>query len=184
VRDSVGLEGEHSLAGGLDADAAAFCKFDAVGAEAGGGAAANCAHERAAPLMSKLESGHVRMALDKVGDFGIPEGNIVRMVIRPPEVYADHGVPIRDERQRKITRFWLRHHEAAFQNKSLRIPRPADDEQYGNRDLFADTTEACRRRGLKFYARILKTGSNELPGCDPKVEPKLEELTHRGMSAD
>jgi hypothetical protein len=89
---------------------------------------------------------------------------------RPPEVYADHGVPIKDERGRKITRVWLRHHDAAFKNTSLRIPKPGPDEEYGDRDLFADTSDACKKRGLKFYSRILEPGSNELRGRVPNFE--------------
>ena len=89
---------------------------------------------------------------------------------RPPEVYADHGVPIKDERGRKITRVWLRHNEEAFENTSLRIPKPSADEEYGDRDLFAETAEACRKRGLKFYARILEPGSKELRDRVPNFE--------------
>lgn len=89
---------------------------------------------------------------------------------RPPEVYADHGVPIKDERGRKITRVWLRHHDSAFKNTSLRVLKPSADEEYGDRDLFAEASEALRKRGLKFYARILEPGSNELRGRVPNFE--------------
>jgi hypothetical protein len=89
---------------------------------------------------------------------------------RLPEVYADHGVPIKDERGRKITRVWLRHHDAAFKKTSLRIPKPANDEEYGDRDLFAETVEACGKRGLKFFARILEPGSKELRDRVPNFE--------------
>ena len=95
---------------------------------------------------------------------------------RPPDVYADHGVPIKDERQRKITRVWLRHHDAAFKNTSLRIPKPGPDEEYGDRDVFAEAIEACRKRGLKFYARLLEPGSGELRDRVPNFE--------RAMSVD
>jgi hypothetical protein len=89
---------------------------------------------------------------------------------RPPAAYADHGVPIRDERGRKITRVWLRHRETAFKGTSLSVPSPSPDEEYGDRDLFAETAEACRKRGLKFYARILEPGSKELGGRVPNFE--------------
>ncbi len=83
---------------------------------------------------------------------------------RPPSAYADHGVPIRDERRRKITRVWLRHHDERFAATSLRVPVPGADEEYGDRDLFADLLPVCRRRGLKLYARILEPGAAELRG--------------------
>lgn len=83
---------------------------------------------------------------------------------RPPDLFADHGVPIRDERRRKITRVWLRHNEDAFRGTPLRFPRPGADEEYGDRDLFAEVATACRARGLRFYARILEPGTKELQG--------------------
>jgi len=89
---------------------------------------------------------------------------------RPPSAYADHGVPIRDERKRKITRVWLRHSADAFRDSVLKIPRPAPDEEYGDRDLFAEVAAACRSRGLKFYARILEPGTNELRGRVPGAD--------------
>ncbi len=89
---------------------------------------------------------------------------------RPPELYADHGVPIRDERKRKITRVWLRHSTDAFRHSALKIPRPGPDEEYGDRDLFAEIAAACRTRGLKFYARILEPGTKELQGRVPGSE--------------
>lgn len=83
---------------------------------------------------------------------------------RPPSVYADHGVPLKDERKRKITRLWVRHDDARFRAASLRFPRPAADEEYGDRDLFAELAPVCRARGLQLYARILEPGTNELRG--------------------
>ena len=83
---------------------------------------------------------------------------------RPPSVYADHGVPIRDERKRKITRVWLRHHDARFAATSLRYLPPGPDEEYGDRDLFAELAPVCRARGLKLFARILEPGAAELRG--------------------
>lgn len=83
---------------------------------------------------------------------------------RPPSVYADHGIPIRDERKRKITRVWLRHHDECFKGTSLRVAAPAAHEEYGDRDLYAEVADACRKRGMKFYARILEPGSGELRG--------------------
>jgi hypothetical protein len=81
---------------------------------------------------------------------------------RAPQLYADHGLPIRDERQRNITRVWLRHHAEAFKGTSLAMPEP--DGEYGDRDLFAEAADACRTRGLRFYARILEPSFKELAG--------------------
>ncbi len=89
---------------------------------------------------------------------------------RPPEVYADHGVPIRDERGRKITRVWIKHHGDSFAGAALRIPKPGADEEYGDRDLFAEAGEAFRKRGLKFYARLLEPGTHELRNRVPNFE--------------
>ncbi len=83
---------------------------------------------------------------------------------RPPSVYADHGVPVRDERKRKITRLWVRHHDERFRATSLRYLAPGPDEEYGDRDLFAELAPACRARGLKLFARILEPGTTELRG--------------------
>lgn len=81
---------------------------------------------------------------------------------RAPELYADHGVAIKDERKRQITRVWLRHHADAFKGTSLGVPEP--DGEYGERDLFAETVDACRKRGLHFYARILEPDIPKLQG--------------------
>lgn len=83
---------------------------------------------------------------------------------RPPSVYADHGVPLKDERKRTITRLWVRHHDERFRGTSLRFPLPAADEEYGDRDLFAELTPVCHARGLQLYARILEPGTGELRG--------------------
>ena len=81
---------------------------------------------------------------------------------RAPELYADHGVPIKDERKRQLTRVWLRHHAEAFKGISLAMPEPSDE--YSDRDLFAETVEACKKRGLRFYARILEPETSKLQG--------------------
>jgi hypothetical protein len=83
---------------------------------------------------------------------------------RAPELLANHGVPIRDERRRKITRVWLRHNDAVFKNTSLRVLPAAADEEYGGRDLFAEVAEPLRRRGINLYARILEPGARDLAG--------------------
>jgi hypothetical protein len=81
---------------------------------------------------------------------------------RSPELYADHGLPIKDERKRKITRVWLRHHAEAFKGTSLAMPEPSDE--YGDRDLFAEMVTACKKRNLHLYARILEPDLTKLQG--------------------
>lgn len=81
---------------------------------------------------------------------------------RAPALYADHGLPVKDERKRQITRVWLRHHREAFKGTTIAMPEP--DGEYGDRDLFAETLEACRKRGLRFYARILEPDIPKLQG--------------------
>lgn len=81
---------------------------------------------------------------------------------RAPELYADHGLPIKDERRRDLTRVWLRHHAEAFKHTALGVPEPKGE--YANRDLFAETLGACKKRGLKLYARILEPDGSKLAG--------------------
>jgi hypothetical protein len=102
---------------------------------------------------------------------------------RPPSVYADHGVPIRDERKRKITRLWLRHHEERFRGTALRYLAPEPDEEYGDRDLFAELAPVCRARGLKLFARILEPGTAELRGRVRHVERAMSVGLDGNLSA-
>lgn len=90
---------------------------------------------------------------------------------RAPELYADHGLPIQDERKRQITRVWLRHHTEAFKGTTLAMPEPGDE--YGDRDLFAETIDACRKRGLHFYARILEPDHTKLQGRVKNAEKAM-----------
>lgn len=90
---------------------------------------------------------------------------------RAPELYADHGMPIQDERKRKITRVWLRHHAEAFKGTTLAMPESGDE--YGDRDLFAETLDACRKRGLHFYARILEPDHTKLQGRVKNAEKAM-----------
>jgi hypothetical protein len=74
---------------------------------------------------------------------------------RAPEHMADdHGVPLRDERERNLTRVWVEHHEQYFRDTILRHPR-LPDREYAGRDVLATLAEPCRRRGIKLYGRIL-----------------------------
>jgi hypothetical protein len=76
---------------------------------------------------------------------------------KPLEILAaDHGVPPRDMRKRKLPAVWVRHHEEAFKNTALRHQRVDNTFEYSGRDLFAELVEPCRKRGIKLYARILE----------------------------
>lgn len=81
---------------------------------------------------------------------------------RPPSAYADHGIPIRDERKRTITRVWVRHHHKSFSNTPLRVIDPKEKDEYGDKDLFADLGKLCKQRGIKLFARILEPGQSQM----------------------
>ena len=76
---------------------------------------------------------------------------------KPPDILAaDHGVPLRDMRKRKLPAVWVRHHDESFRNTALRH-QPLDSSfEYAGRDLFAELLEPCRKRGMKLYARVLE----------------------------
>ena len=76
---------------------------------------------------------------------------------KPAQLLAtDHGVPPREMRGRKLPSVWVRHHEEAFRDTSLRHEKVDSSFEYANRDLFAELLEPCRKRGMKLYARILE----------------------------
>src|SRR5947207_12755680 len=64
---------------------------------------------------------------------------------KPPEVLAaDHGVPVRDMRKRKLPAVWVRHHEDAFRGTALRHQRVDGSFEYAGRDILAELVEPCR----------------------------------------
>jgi hypothetical protein len=78
---------------------------------------------------------------------------------KPPQVLAaDHGVPPRDMRSRKLPSVWVRHREEAFKGTVLRHQTVDGSFEYAGRDLLAELVEPCRKRGMKLYARILEDG--------------------------
>jgi len=81
---------------------------------------------------------------------------------KPPAVLAaDHGVPPRDMRNRKLPSVWVRHHEEAFRGTVLRHQRLDRTYEYADRDLLAELVKPCRKRGMKLYARILEGAGRE-----------------------
>jgi len=74
----------------------------------------------------------------------------------------DHGVPARDNTQRKLPIVWTKPHEQYYQDTALRHQVVDDSFDYHDRDLFAELAEPCRKRGVKLYARILEAGSSSI----------------------
>jgi hypothetical protein len=66
----------------------------------------------------------------------------------------DHGIPVRAPATRNLPYCWVRHHEEYFRNTVLRHPAPRPDQEYANRDVFAELVEPCRARGIKIYPRM------------------------------
>jgi hypothetical protein len=76
---------------------------------------------------------------------------------RPPEVLApDHGVPVRDERKRKLPRAWIRHREEFYQDTPLRHQVIDSSYEYHDRDLFTELVKPAQERGIEIFARILE----------------------------
>jgi hypothetical protein len=72
---------------------------------------------------------------------------------------ADHGVPARDMRNRKLPAVWVKTHQQLYKNTTLRHQVPDSSFEYADRDLFEEVQEPARRRGVKVYARILEGAS-------------------------
>jgi hypothetical protein len=71
----------------------------------------------------------------------------------------DHGVAVRDPRTRRLPLIWVRPHHDFYKDTTLRHPQVTTDEEYANRDLFAEMAEPARRRGMKVYARVLESAA-------------------------
>src|SRR5581483_11668811 len=74
----------------------------------------------------------------------------------PQFLATDHGVPVREMRNRKLPWVWVKPHEQYYRNTSLRHQKVDSSYEYANRDLFAELVEPCRKRGMKLYARVLE----------------------------
>jgi len=71
---------------------------------------------------------------------------------------TDHGVPVIDQRTRKLPNVWVRQHEQYWKNTSLRHPKVDSTFAYHDRDLFAEMVKPLRARKMKVYPRILEAG--------------------------
>jgi len=83
-------------------------------------------------------------------------------MVRPREVLGDHGVPVRDNRGRRLSRIYFRPDAAAFAGTTLRHPAPDPDAEYAGREIFADLAEPARRRGMKLFERMYEPGGPAL----------------------
>lgn len=72
---------------------------------------------------------------------------------RPPQVLADHGIPVQDERKRRLPKIWIRSHESFYKDSILRHQANPQDFEYGDRDLFSEIQKTLRTRGMKVFAR-------------------------------
>ena len=79
---------------------------------------------------------------------------------RPKEVMADHGVPIRDNKNRKLRRLWVNHHDKYFNETTLRHSPPDPALEYANRDVLTELVEPARQRGMKLYVRWYQVGAS------------------------
>ncbi|GAB4456189.1 MAG: hypothetical protein OHK0029_13710 [Armatimonadaceae bacterium] len=74
----------------------------------------------------------------------------------PIDLIADHGVPRREPKKRNLRAAWVRHNPNAFTGTLLRHAPVRDDQEYADRDLFAELVEPCRKRGMRILTRILE----------------------------
>jgi hypothetical protein len=90
---------------------------------------------------------------------------------RPLEAMADHGVPVRDPRNRQLTHAWVPYHEEYYAGTVLRHVRTANEE-YGDRDVLEEVIEPARKRDMKVYGRILEGHGPQLAALIPNW-PKI-----------
>jgi hypothetical protein len=82
---------------------------------------------------------------------------------RPKEVMADHGVPIRDNKSRKLRKLWVKHHPKNFSDTTLRHPAPDPTLEYADRDVLTELAGPARQRGMKLYVRWYQVGASAKP---------------------
>jgi len=71
---------------------------------------------------------------------------------------TDHGVPVIDQRTRKLPNVWVKQHDQYYKNTTLRHPKVDPTFAYHDRDLFAEMIKPLRARQMKVYPRILEAG--------------------------
>jgi hypothetical protein len=73
----------------------------------------------------------------------------------------DHGITPRENRGR-LPSVWVKHHDSAFRDTSLRIRATDPSLEYAQRDLFTEMLKPARQRGMKVYARILESSGSAI----------------------
>ncbi len=87
---------------------------------------------------------------------------------RHPDVISpDHGVPVRDPRERDLTRVWFTPHDRYYGGTILRHDEARSQGEYHDRDVLAELVEPLKKRGMKLYGRILEGFAADLPGLIP-----------------
>lgn len=102
---------------------------------------------------------------------------------KPPNVMAtDHGIPVRDMRERRLPSIWVKHSPTAFASMPIRHQMVDDSFEYANRDLFDEIRQPATERGMKVYARILEADmrrGGEIPGYR-----QVRTVDHEGKPGD
>ncbi|MEZ4730096.1 MAG: hypothetical protein R3E79_23440 [Caldilineaceae bacterium] len=74
---------------------------------------------------------------------------------------------MRDPASRATTRVWAAPHDEYYGGTILRHRRLPGQEEYADREVFAEVLEPARRRGMKVYARVLEGSGAALAGYLP-----------------
>jgi hypothetical protein len=66
---------------------------------------------------------------------------------------TDHGVEVRDNRNRNFPLIWVKAHEQYYKDTTLRHQEVDKSFEYADRDLFAEMVEPAKKRGWPITAR-------------------------------
>ncbi len=87
---------------------------------------------------------------------------------RPANVLAnDHPSPAKNPQGRKLPFLWVDFPSKPFESLTIRHETRKKDHEYGDRDIFEELIEPCRKRGIRIYPRILEAGmrrADRIPG--------------------
>ncbi|TDB62725.1 hypothetical protein EZE20_17470 [Arundinibacter roseus] len=81
---------------------------------------------------------------------------------KPMQVLArDHfGLIPKNLANRKLPYVWVRHHEPAFKDTTLRHAPPQEGMEFFKQDIFKDIAAPARQRNMQVYARMLEAGDS------------------------